>query len=87
MKYAIIALIVLHTAAVAAPVEKLTDFDLTDRANLHEFALSYMFFAGIFGDVIHHPGAKKKPFMRPALDATVGAAVSQFQNPLTHSIN
>lgn len=25
-----------------------TDFDLTDRDNLHEFALSYMFFSGIF---------------------------------------
>jgi ribonucleoside-diphosphate reductase beta chain len=24
------------------------DFDLTERANLHEFALSYLFFAGIF---------------------------------------
>lgn len=43
-------------------------------------AAKSLFFAGIFGDVIHHPGAKKKPFMRPALDATVGAAVLAVGN-------
>lgn len=34
-----------------------------------------LFFAGLAREVIHHPGAKKKPFMRPALDGTVQAAV------------
>lgn len=27
------------------------------------------------GDSVHHPGAKKRPFMRPALDAKMGDAV------------
>ena len=35
-----------------------------------------LFFAGIAREVIDHPGAKPKPFMRPALDATVTAAVA-----------
>ena len=35
-----------------------------------------LFFAGLAREVINHPGAKKKPFMRPALDATVQAAVT-----------
>ena len=34
-----------------------------------------LFFAGLAREVINHPGAKKHPFMRPALDATVQAAV------------
>lgn len=29
-----------------------------------------LFFAGIARDVVDHPGATKKPFMRPALDTT-----------------
>ena len=35
-----------------------------------------LFFAGLAREVINHPGAKPKPFMRPALDATVQAAVA-----------
>lgn len=35
-----------------------------------------LFFAGIAREVINHPGAKPKPYMRPALDATVTAAVA-----------
>ena len=31
MKFPFLALLALHTAALAAPVEKLTDFDLTDQ--------------------------------------------------------
>lgn len=34
-----------------------------------------LFFAGLAREVINHPGAKPKPFMRPALDATITAAV------------
>lgn len=34
-----------------------------------------LFFAGLAREVINHPGAKKHPFMRPALDGTVQAAV------------
>ena len=40
-----------------------------------------LFFAGLNREVIHHPGAKKKPFMRPALDGTVqaaGAAIAAY---------
>ena len=35
-----------------------------------------LFFAGIAREVINHPGARPKPFMRPALDATVQGAVA-----------
>lgn len=28
-----------------------------------------LFFAGLMREVVRHPGARKKPFMRPALDA------------------
>lgn len=35
-----------------------------------------LFFAGLAREVINHPGAKPKPFMRPALDATLQAAVA-----------
>ena len=35
-----------------------------------------MFFAGLMREVVHHPGAKKHPFMRPALDTTVQQAVT-----------
>ena len=33
-----------------------------------------LFFAGLFGEVVDHPGSKKHPFMRPALDASAQAA-------------
>lgn len=35
-----------------------------------------LFFAGLAREVIHHPGAKKKPFMRVAMDSTVGAVLA-----------
>lgn len=35
-----------------------------------------LFFAGLAAEVVNHPGAKPKPFMRPALDTTVNAAVT-----------
>ena len=34
-----------------------------------------LFIAGIFKEVIDHPGAQKKPFMRPALDGKSSAAI------------
>lgn len=34
-----------------------------------------LFFAGVFSDVVKHPGATPKPFMRPALDAKATAAI------------
>lgn len=34
-----------------------------------------LFFAGVFGKSVQHPGIKAKPFMRPALDMRAGAAV------------
>ena len=35
-----------------------------------------LFFAGLAREIIHHPGAKKKPFMRPALDRSAQAALA-----------
>lgn len=32
-------------------------------------AAKSLFFAGLFGEVVDHPGAAPKPFMRPALDS------------------
>ncbi len=37
-----------------------------------------LFFAGISRNGVHHPGARKHPFMRPALDASARAAVLAF---------
>ena len=37
-----------------------------------------MFFAGLFHKVIKHPGARKKPFMRPAFDSKAGEALDVF---------
>lgn len=34
-----------------------------------------LFFRGLFAKLAHHPGAKPKPFMRPALDQQSQAAV------------
>lgn len=34
-----------------------------------------LFFAGLAREVIDHPGAKKKPFMRPALDSKAQSAM------------
>lgn len=33
-----------------------------------------LFIAGLFGELVHHPGATARPFMRPAMDATQSAA-------------
>ena len=35
-----------------------------------------LFFAGISGSIIHHPGAKAKPFLRPAMDENISAAMA-----------
>lgn len=34
--------------------------------------------AGLMREVVHHPGAQPKPFMRPALDESAEAAVNAF---------
>lgn len=34
-----------------------------------------LFFAGVFSEVVKHPGATPKPFMRPALDAKAQSAI------------
>jgi HK97 gp10 family phage protein len=34
-----------------------------------------LFFAGLMKEVVDHPGAQRKPFMRPALDTKTQAAV------------
>lgn len=36
---------------------------------------SSLFFAGVFGEIVQHPGAKPHPFMRPALDSRASEAV------------
>lgn len=35
-----------------------------------------LFIKGLFAKLAHHPGAKPKPFMRPALDQQANAAIS-----------
>lgn len=35
-----------------------------------------LFLAGLFKEGVDHPGAKKKPFMRPALDNTANGAIA-----------
>lgn len=47
-------------------------------AHPHEIkpkARKSLFIAGLFGEVVQHPGFHKKPFLRPALDAKAGEAV------------
>lgn len=39
-----------------------------------------LFLAGVFREGVDHPGARKHPFMRPALDASAQAAVLAFGN-------
>lgn len=36
-----------------------------------------LFFAGMFGDLIAHPGNRAKPFMRPALDSKSNEAIEE----------
>jgi HK97 gp10 family phage protein len=38
-----------------------------------------LFFAGLNREAIHHPGAKKHPFMRPAYDANAQEGSAAFQ--------
>ena len=45
-----------------------------------------LFFAGINAEVIDHPGAKKHPFMRPAIDGAADAAMQAFANYLSGRI-
>jgi HK97 gp10 family phage protein len=37
-----------------------------------------LFVAGLLRDVVHHPGARAKPFMRPALDRGWQPAIERF---------
>lgn len=39
-----------------------------------------LFFAGVFGQVIDHPGAAKHAFMRPALDSESGRAIEAVRD-------
>lgn len=39
-----------------------------------------LFIAGVLRDGVNHPGARKHPFMRPALDASTQAAILAFGN-------
>jgi len=39
-----------------------------------------LFFAGVFSTAIHHPGARKNPFMRITMDSQAQAAVEQVGN-------
>jgi HK97 gp10 family phage protein len=39
-----------------------------------------LFIAGLFGEVVDHPGAQKKPFMRPALDGKSTDAIEAMAN-------
>jgi len=37
-----------------------------------------LYIAGLFDEVVHHPGATAHPFMRPAFDGTSQAAIQAF---------
>lgn len=37
-----------------------------------------LFFAGVMRELVEHPGATPKPFMRPAFDAAAAAAINAF---------
>lgn len=43
-------------------------------------------FKGKFYPVVHHPGAKKQPFLRPALLDKQGAVVAEVRNRIVKSI-
>jgi hypothetical protein len=45
-----------------------------------------LFLAGIFAEVIHHPGAQKHAFAAPALEEAAAAAVSEMQDELAAQI-
>lgn len=37
-----------------------------------------LFIAGVFRQVVDHPGARQQPFMRPAFDRSGGSAIARF---------
>lgn len=45
-----------------------------------------LFFAGLAREQVNHPGAKKKPFMRPALDAKAQQAVQTLADYLRNRL-
>jgi HK97 gp10 family phage protein len=46
-----------------------------------------LFIGGIFRELVKHPGAKAKPFMRPAIDAKAAEAVRAVGNQLQKRLN
>ena len=46
-----------------------------------------LFLAGIFKELVEHPGASKKPFMRPALDAKAVEAIEAFAGYVRERLN
>lgn len=44
-------------------------------------------FAGVFEAGVDHPGAKKSPYLRPALDTKTGAALEAFADTVRAKIN
>lgn len=46
-----------------------------------------LFIAGVLRDGVDHPGARKHPFMRPALDASAQAAVLAFGQAVKARLN
>ena len=45
-----------------------------------------LFFAGLFSEVVQHPGAKAKPYLLPALEEAAQAAVDAMQAELAEQI-
>lgn len=41
-----------------------------------------LFFAGVMRELVEHPGAAPKPFMRPAFDAAAAAAINAFADKM-----
>jgi HK97 gp10 family phage protein len=39
-----------------------------------------LFFAGLAREIVDHPGARPKPFMRPAFDAKAQVAIEEMAN-------
>ena len=46
-----------------------------------------LFLAGVFKELVDHPGAKKQPFMRPAIDGKANAAVSTFADNVRNRLS
>ena len=45
-----------------------------------------LFIAGLFREVVNHPGSRARPFMRPALDAEFGNAVDAIAAEIKRSL-